>query len=77
MRMQVPPVTQAAGWGAAVLAGVGCGAFPSLDAVPLPQGETCCYTPLPEQQAAYESAYHRYQELLPVVSRPGTATQEV
>ena len=73
IRLQVPPVTQAAGWGAAVIAGVGCGAFASLEGAPQPQGELRRYSPLPEQQAAYESAYHKYQELLPAVSRPGTA----
>jgi sugar (pentulose or hexulose) kinase len=77
VRLSVPPVTQAAGWGAAVLAGLGCSLFPSLDAAPQPQGEARRFAPLPEHRAAYENAYRRYRQVLLAFSRPASNPQEV
>ncbi len=77
IRIQVPPVTQAAGWGAALLAGLGYGAIPSLDSAPQPQGETQRSAQLPEHQEIYEKNYQRYREICPAITRPGQNSTEV
>lgn len=71
VRLQIPPITQAAGWGAALLAGLGIGTIPSLEAAPRFPGETLRFVPHPESQSIYDAGYQRYRYICPLISHPG------
>lgn len=60
MRIQVPDITEAAGAGAAILAGIGAGRFDRMSA-PRVQARNV-YSPGPNK-AAYEQRYQRYRAL--------------
>ncbi len=64
----LPQVAEAASWGAAVLAGVGVGAFPSLEANPVIAADQQCLAPEARQQAIYAECYANYRRLHPTAS---------
>lgn len=64
----VPRVTEAAGWGAALLAGVGAGCF--ADVVTASENTLKLekrFTPDPERRARYEIQYQRYRQVYPAI----------
>ena len=70
--MTVPDLTEAAATGAALLAGVGCGAFASFaEALGSLKSGGAVFVPDPERMRWYEAMYEQvyrplYQNLLPV-----------
>ncbi len=64
-----PQIAEAAGFGAALLAGVGAGVFPSAaEAANTFLHLTDTYQPEPTRQAAYDRHYELYQQLYPAVA---------
>jgi xylulokinase len=66
IRVLKPRVTEAASWGAAILAGVGAGVFASpSQAVDATLHFEQVFEPDPTRQAAYQAQFERYQQLYP------------
>ncbi|WP_282235726.1 FGGY-family carbohydrate kinase [Salinicola endophyticus] len=55
---------EAAAWGAAICAGVGAGAFPSIAAAAALCEPQQCYRPDPQRQQACQVRFERYQQLV-------------
>jgi xylulokinase len=65
----VPKITEAAGFGAALLAGMGAGVFPSAaEAAKSFLQLTTTYQPDPARQAAYARQYELYRQVYPAVA---------
>ena len=65
----VPRITEAAGFGAALLAGVGAGLYPSAaEAAARFLQLTDTYLPDPLRHAAYTRHYERYRQVYPAVA---------
>ena len=69
MPIEKPMITEAAVLGAAILAAVGCGDFPSLaDSSEALYQKQCVFTPDIAKHRAYEEPYRRYQKLTQILS---------
>lgn len=66
--VSLPPVTQAASWGAAVLAGVGVGVFPSFEAAAEAARGAQILTPNARNQTLYDERYAEFRRLHPAAS---------
>jgi len=69
IQVVAPKISEAASWGAALLAGFGAGCFPSLkkaseDALQLTQN----FTPDPDRHRRYTDRYQLYQQVYPAVT---------
>jgi xylulokinase len=70
IRVLAPQVSEAASWGAALLAGTGAGCFSNLiDASSAALQMTNIYTPDPERQLRYDERYQLYRQVYPAVTR--------
>jgi len=70
MPVVLPRVTQAASWGAAVLAGVGAGAFSDPDITTNLARDDQRSEPNPENLAVYQRLFDQYKQLHPLVCKP-------